>query len=81
MRTIFISVGSITTMQLVELSANTFTLLTVFLQLIIFLLTAYKLWKDIKYHRLKSLEAVEAKVEKKHPFIVNLLKLINKTKF
>jgi len=81
MKSYILSISSISAMQIVEMSTNTFTIFTVILQLIIFLITVRKLYLDIKHNKYKSLESEENKVKKEYPFLTALKELFNKTKF
>lgn len=79
-KTLSICFGSISAMEIANLTANGFNLASILFQVIIFLLTVRKLYLDIKLHKFKSLDDTIQKQEKKHPFITAVYNLLKRNK-
>lgn len=74
----FFSLLFIEVTELIKCTESVNTLIIFVLQIIVGFLTIIKLWSDIRAKRFKNLEKTEKSVEKKRPFLFNLLKILKK---
>ena len=71
----FFTVLFIEITELIKFTEQVNALVIFILQIIVGFLTIVKLWSDIRAKRFKSLEKTEKSVEKKKPFLFNILKI------
>lgn len=77
----FITLSILEVQNLIHIFSELLNFTIILFQIVIAVLTVYKLYKDLKYHKYKSIEKTQNDVEKKNPiyfYILNFLKSFKK---